>query len=63
MSNKSVIELPEGYEKRQAQVPGEIDFWKHAFIACLHHYGIAPAAASVANQAVDELRKKVAEMS
>ncbi len=63
MSTKSNIQLPEGYEKRQVQVPGELDFYKHCFIAALHHYGLAPAAASVAAQSVEELRKRVAEMS
>ena len=63
MKEKSIIELPEGYEKKQIQVPGELDFWKHCFVASLHHYGLAPAAASVANQAVEELRRKTAEMA
>lgn len=63
MASKPLIELPEGYDKRQSQVPGEVDFWKHSFIAALHHYGLAPAAASIANQSVEELRKKIADMA
>lgn len=62
-TTKAGIHLPDNYEKKQAQVPGELDFWKHSFIAAMHHYGLPAMAANMANGAVEELRKKIAEMS